>query len=279
MVKVAFSSDNHLDVNRVNIDQVLHAQAAFLNANHIDIYIHAGDLFNNWTKTKSYIQRLDNLILGHAYYIAGNHDMLNHVPYNEVENNQDPRYLHNRYLDLPGTNWRIVGNNGWYDYSFSEFTDKPDKVVRWKRVYWLDSSINQPISDQERMNLVLQQVNHQLTIAKEQNKRVIFVTHFAPRHELLAPKPVQVNTDRKNYFYQMINAMMGSNRLGTLLESFSNVEKVIYGHLHRCHNTITRNGVAYLHQAVGVRNKRSDEWQAPTFIDQWKRTIRVIDLK
>ncbi len=70
--------------------------------------------------------------------------------------------------------------------------------------YWLNSSIDQPISDQERMATVITQVKHQLNLARENNKSVIFLTHFAPRHELLAPKPKEVNTPRREYFYQMV---------------------------------------------------------------------------
>lgn len=77
----------------------------------------------------------------------------------------------------------------------------------------------------------------------------------------------------------MINAMMGSDQLGELLESYQNVQMVMYGHLHRQHPALTRHGVTYYHQAVGIKNKRINEWQAPTFIEQWQRTLRIFDLK
>jgi hypothetical protein len=79
-------------------------------------------------------------------------------------------------------------------------------------------------------------------------------------------------------FYQMINAMLGSNRLGQLLESYPNVKAVFYGHVHGVHPPLDRANLTYFNQAVGVHKKRHDEWQAATFADQWKRTIRVIEL-
>lgn len=189
-----------------------------------------------------------------------------------------PSYLHNQFVDLPNTNWRIIGNNGWYDYSFSAYYHHQREVQSWKNVYWLDSSIDQPISDQERMNMVITQVKYQLSLAKAANKHVIFLTHFAPRHELLAPRPQAVNTPRRERFYQMINAMMGSDLLGRLLEKSGIVRYAFYGHLHGIHPPLTRHGVTYFNQAVGVSNKRTNEWQTNNFFDQWATTIRVINL-
>lgn len=214
----------------------------------------------------------------HVYYIAGNHDLLQYASYDQIEHLSAPGYLHRHYVDLPGTNWRMIGNNGWYDYSFSTYRDDSIAVRQWKRVYWLDSEIEQPGDDQERMNNVLSQVTAQLAAAKDAGKRVLFLTHFAPRHELLAPRPAGVNTPRRERFYQMITAMMGSDRLGDLLESTGNVKYAFYGHLHGIHPPLEHNGVTYLNQAVGVRNKRINEWQQDDFTAQWQSSLRILDL-
>ena len=148
----------------------------------------------------------------------------------------------------------------------------------WKKVYWLDSSIDQPESDQARMERVLQQTRTLLDSAQRDHKQVLFLTHFVPCQCLLAPKPAGIKTARMERFYQMINAMLGSNRLGQLLESYPNVKAVFYGHVHGVHPPLTRANLTYFNQAVGVHKKRHDEWQAATFADQWKRTVRVIEL-
>lgn len=128
------------------------------------------------------------------------------------------------------------------------------------------------------MKNVLSKAKHHLKLAAKANKRVIFVTHFAPRHELLNPMPAAVNTDRKKYFYQMINAMMGSDRLGQLLEEVGIVKYAFYGHLHGIHPPLKRKKVTYLNQAVGVNNKRINEWQANDFFSQWATTLRLIEV-
>ncbi|MBB1062989.1 metallophosphoesterase [Limosilactobacillus fastidiosus] len=278
-MKIAISSDNHLDVNRINSQEAIHFQANWLSQNKIDYYLFAGDLFNDFSKTNHYFDQLQQLIPNiRVYYVAGNHDLLNNISFIEAEALHSPLYLHNRFIDIPNSNWRIIGNNGWYDYSFSNYHDRIKEVQRWKNVFWLDSSIEQPISDQERMQRVLNQVKHQLFLAKQDHKRVIFITHFAPQHELLSPKPQVVNTPRKEKIYQMVNAMMGSDRLGKVIEDSGIVKSTFYGHLHGVHPPLTRHNVTYFNQAVGVNNKRINEWQTDNFFEQWTSTIRIINL-
>lgn len=281
MVKrIAVSSDNHLDVNRIDPEIALTMQSEWLIKQGVNYYFYAGDLFNDFQKTRLYFQRLQERLKDHVavYYIAGNHEMLNNASYSSLEGLGDHGYLHNQHIDILGTDWRIIANNGWYDYSFSRFITEPAAVQRWKNVYWLDSSVDQPMSDVQRMQIVLHQVTTQLHAAQAAHKTVLFLTHFAPWHELLGPRPARISNPRQERFYQMIRAMMGSEALGDLLAAFSNVKVICYGHLHGQHHAQRRGQATYLHQAVGVKNKRLNEWEVPTFSDQWKRTLRIIDL-
>ncbi|WP_295746987.1 metallophosphoesterase [uncultured Limosilactobacillus sp.] len=279
-MKIAISSDNHLDVNQVDVNQALNFQGHWLLDHQVDSYLFAGDLFNDFQQTRAYFTRLQALLgqQTRVYYIAGNHDLLKHAPYALVEECSDPAYLHRRFVDLAGTDWRVIGNNGWYDYSFSSYANQPQRVAQWKRAYWLDSIIDQPLSDQQRMANVLQEVDKQLQAAKLAGKKVILLTHFAPAVEALGQPPANLISPRQRYFYQMFRAMTGSKRLGGLVERSGVVKKVFYGHLHGQHPTFSRHGVDYYHQAVGVRNKRINEWQTDNFFDQWQLTLKTIEL-
>ncbi len=203
--------------------------------------------------------------------------MVKGASFAEIEENDDPRYFHRRYLDL-GANWRVVGNNGWYNYDFSVYHDQPAEVAKWKRVYWLDSTIDQPISDQAREDLVLGQVASKLTAAKRVGKRVLFLTHFAPRHQALMVRPTKVKGPRMERSFQMIRALMGADQLGDLLEASGVVQTAYYGHLHGLHPTFTHGGVTYVNPAVGVNKKRMNEWQRPTFMEQWAWRTKIVDL-
>ena len=80
MMKIAVSSDNHLDVNRVPVDTALDLQADWLRRRSVDYYLFAGDLFNDYLKTRDYFARLQARVpQTKIYYILGNHDLLNHV--------------------------------------------------------------------------------------------------------------------------------------------------------------------------------------------------------
>ncbi len=58
MVKIAVSSDNHFDINKVDLTPTIQAQAAFLTDQSVDDYLIAGDLFNDFTKSAAYVKQL-----------------------------------------------------------------------------------------------------------------------------------------------------------------------------------------------------------------------------
>ena len=113
MVKIAVSSDNHFDINKVDLTPTIQAQAAFLTDQSVDDYLIAGDLFNDFTKSAAYVKQLsDQLPTTKVYFIAGNHDMIRGVSYDQLEHGKWPGYLNDQFVDIPETNYRIIGLNG-----------------------------------------------------------------------------------------------------------------------------------------------------------------------
>ena len=279
-MKIAISSDNHLDVNRQDPDEIVSLQANYLNEQNVEYYLFAGDMFNDFQKTKNYLEKLNTLITGKAYFIAGNHDMLKNITFTELENNNiSDFYLHNAYIDIPNTDWRIIGNNGWYDYSFSP-TLTEDEIKRWKNTYWIDAGIKQPMSDNEREQLVLQQSKQQFDLAKHAKKKVLFVTHFVPNSKALWAKPATLKSDKEIRIFEMVNALLGSQHLGKLIQDYPEIKYVFYGHVHGWHELFQIAGATYLNQAVGVKKKKRKyhEWQKATFMDQWKYRMNIINI-
>lgn len=190
MVRVAMTSDNHFDVNRVDSNEMLKYQAEYLVEHHAQYYLIAGDLFNDFENSIAYVERLQ-LELGNAVvvrWIAGNHDMLHGVTYEQLEGDHGSLYLHRGSEDVMPTNWRIIGNNGWYDYSLAEMTAEHPDFHQWKQAYWVDGIIKQPMTDPQRMDVVLAQLKQQLRQAQIDNKQVLVMTHFAPRKEYIQEK-------------------------------------------------------------------------------------------
>ncbi|KRM45229.1 hypothetical protein [Lentilactobacillus parafarraginis] len=58
MVNVAFSSDNHFDINKVPLTETIRQQADYLRRHQIQYYLIAGDLFNSFTKSADYVRLL-----------------------------------------------------------------------------------------------------------------------------------------------------------------------------------------------------------------------------
>nr|WP_318767610.1 metallophosphoesterase [Lactiplantibacillus carotarum] len=275
MVRLALSSDNHFDVNRVDAPAMMRAQATYLEQHGVQWYLIAGDLFNDFQRSQQFVVDLQALLgpQTQVRWIAGNHDMVHGVSFDELEKGDFAGYLHNDYVDIPGTDWRIIGNNGWYDYQFAAATPNTTTAdfEQWKHAFWIDRAIEQPLTDIERTDLVLNQVKAQLSLAQAENKRMVFMTHFVPRADY-----VRISDD--NRFWNMANAVMGTPRLGKLLEDFD-VEHVLFGHMHIHPQPQTFGATTYYDQAVGYGLKRINEWQATTFMGEWYQETRFLDLK
>ena len=146
MVKVAISVDNHFDVNHVDGFEMLKHQAAYLVEHGYQVYVNAGDTYNDFTKTLAYYQALQREVGDQVIvrFLAGNHDMVKGATYAEIQSDVDPLYLHEKVLPVPGTNAVIVGNNGWYDYSLAQLgkSKTSAEYAQWKRAFWIDSAID-----------------------------------------------------------------------------------------------------------------------------------------
>ena len=92
MTKIIVSSDNHLDVNKQDISQVLVQQATTLHQLQPDYYLIAGDLFNDFEKSLKYIHELQDALSTDTkvLFIAGNHDMGRNISFAELETPLDP---------------------------------------------------------------------------------------------------------------------------------------------------------------------------------------------
>ena len=274
-MKIAISSDNHLDSNHLDPDQVSWQQAAVLNQQEVDIYLFAGDLFNDFQRTLDYFRTLQARTRAKVLFIAGNHDMLQNISPPELETFTDPLYFHRQVLEIP--HWYLAGNNGWYDYSFSKLKDNPDQIRRWKKAFWPDGMVQQEESDYQREDRVLAQVKRALDQVGD--RKILLATHFVPQKALLWPRGPMVNTTRRKRMFEMVQAMLGSQRLGDLINTYPQVKYLVYGHVHGEHRPQRIGGTVYLNQAVGVKRPRNHEWQRDNFMDQWCYKLRILDLK
>lgn len=277
MIKIATTSDNHLDVNRVDVAAILKAQAEYLLAQNIDYYLIAGDMFNDFKKTQNFVEALSRAVHGRVsiYFIAGNHEMVQPLAYPALQQAITPAYLHQKYFDIPKTAYRIIGNNGWYDFSFANNLPKlktktTADFARWRNAYWIDGGIQGRELDQKLMQRVLTTVYDQFEQARKQNKKIIFMTHFVPQQAYIF-----YSLDR--HYWNMAVTLMGSQHLGNLIQAYQ-VKHVIFGHLHVRHLPKTIAGVTYHTAPVGYGLKRINEWSSSDFMTEWAKTLQIIQI-
>lgn len=271
-MRIAVSVDNHFDVNHVDGLAMIPRQAEFLVDHGYQVYVNAGDTYNDFTKTLKYYHALQKT-LGDATivrFLAGNHDLVKGISYAEAQSDLDPLYLHEKVLPLAGTNAVIIGNNGWYDYSLAPAElDKTDReFTQWKRAYWVDRNVPQPLSDKARMKRVL--ATTKAALAAHANQHIIYVTHFVPRREFMVYSPSHPH-------WQMATALMGSQQLGPLLEQCG-VHDVVFGHLHIRQPDQTFGATTYHHRPVGYGLKRLFEWQSHDWFTEWENTLVTLEV-
>lgn len=269
MRQVAIISDLHLDLNQIDVDQAITIQATYLRAHHYQDYLIAGDLFNDFTLTQQFIQALAAKLAPDCrmFFIAGNHDMAQHVTYAQLNTWQDPHYVHRRLITFPGTDYVLIGNNGCYDYSLMDYQPQVN-LAQWKKTFWFDQRLKQPQTDPERFQQELQITHQLLEQARQMDKKVLFMTHFVPRREFV-PYGLPARL-------QPMLGVLGSWHLGALLAAYQ-VQHVVFGHLHRKIQAVHIQQTDYHSRPLGYHRRRRNEWRFGTdFATEWQHTLGTI---
>ena len=120
----------------------------------------------------------------------------------------------------------LLGFNGWYDYGFSELRD-PQQIRSIKNIYWFDRIIERFSDDQTVDKAILSQLHTVLDDLEQKKYQIILATHFVPKEEFI------VHLNGKYQIWNKLNAFLGSQGLGELLDQYSNIQQVVFGHTHR----------------------------------------------
>lgn len=269
MRKIAVISDLHLDLNQINVEQAIAVQVAYLRRHHYQDYLIAGDLFNDFALTQQFVAALAAELAPdcRVFFIAGNHDMAQHVTYAQLNQLDNPHYVHRRLVVLPETDYVLIGNNGWYDYSFMDYQPQVN-MTQWKKTFWFDQRLQQPQTDPERFQQELLITHRLLEQARQMHKKVLFMTHFVPRREFI-PYGLPARL-------QPMLGVLGAWHLGALLAAY-NVPYVVFGHLHRKMQPVQIQTTRYYSCPLGYHRQRRNEWRFGTdFTTEWQQTLGTI---
>ena len=202
----------------------------------------AGDTANKIDQTLAVNQFFRSRGLPTTFNL-GNHEMGNIKGEQMIEHYPDSHFLNLRYLPL-NQQTVLLGFNGWYDYGFSELED-PQQIRSIKNIYWFDRIIERFSDDQTVDQAILEELRVVLDDLERKNYQVIMATHFVPKEEFI------VHLNGKYQIWNKLNAFLGSQALGKLLDQYPNVQQVVFGHTHRRFSDQEIHGTIYSCRPLG----------------------------
>lgn len=264
MGKVGFISDLHLDINKIMDEEAELTLKSVIKDEKLDILILAGDTYNNFERTQALTERLNEEEQVSVYFLAGNHDMARGTNETSIEETH-PNYLHKQSIDISDSDIRIIGHNGWYDYTWASEVSE-EQAWAFHQGLSFDRVVPQSVTDIERTNRALGEMETMFKQAELDKKQVVFVTHFVPVNDDL-----YVGEDKR---IQLVNAIMGSKRIGELIKRQDNMKEVVFGHQHINPPTRYYESVPYTNVAVGIKRRRK-EWSGIDLLDTIQKKMHI----
>ena len=241
MGKLAIISDLHVDINQLGAVELALLSALLRSEKVTHVHL-AGDTANDIARVQEVVARLSQPDLSVTYNF-GNHELPSVASPAAMEDYPDPQFLNQRALRL-NENLVLVGVNGWYDYSFSQEAD-PLKNATAKNRYWYDRLIEREATDGEIMAQILTRLKSLLDDLAVTGKHVILATHFVPRREFI------IHHHGRFARWNQVNAFLGSDAMGALLDTYENIAHVVFGHTHRSFEPRQFAGTTYQARPFG----------------------------
>jgi putative phosphoesterase len=228
-LKIGILSDIHVDIDHPSPDGVVKGLVAAIRENAVGMMIIAGDIANDYELTLRVLDQLEQDSGVGCLFVPGNHDIWN-VKYPEKSAwdiyealRKFSGNLCNGPIDL-GHNWAVIGDIGWYDYSFGsrEYTIEEFDRMSINGRLWQDKvKAKWDRSTIEMHHYFYSKLEKQLQAHRDKN--IILVTHVLPLVDFTVRPP--------NRMWNYLNAFLGSEQYGRLALSYA-VAYSICGHVH-----------------------------------------------
>lgn len=231
-MKIAVLSDIHIDYNKKY--EVTRNLIEFLGENDCSSIIIAGDISSDYKETEKFLDKMSEESIS-TYFVLGNHDYWNkEISFFEtirhfIEYTKDNRFT--KYLDVrffKAGESVIVGNSGWYDYSFrpAYVSIKEADKMRHAGGTWPDKRFIDygGFSNIKIANILLKDLKLQMTVPIQQNKNIISVTHIVPDSRFAT----FVGDDSYDY----CTSFFGNTSIGEYYKETPEIKTIIFGHTH-----------------------------------------------
>lgn len=225
-MKIAFSSDFHIDINKENI---INEIKKHLKQENVDIFCFAGDMSTDINLTIHTLKEIENELKIKVLSVTGNHEMWD----DSFKSSFDIiNYFNTKASNISVMNkpfefkdWVILGNMGWYDFTTAKpyFYEKQLNKMNYKGNHWEDKKYCNwnHLNVKEVAKHFENELEKQLQYYK--NKNIILITHIVPFIECIKTHA----TKEMNYF----NAFIGNIHIGELAQKY-NVKISHFGHTH-----------------------------------------------
>ncbi|MBO1221095.1 metallophosphoesterase [Staphylococcus nepalensis] len=270
-MQIGVISDLHVD--RHNLLTPKDYQAALvriIQKRQIELLLIAGDVSNHYQRTKQFIENIEINAQIKVLFIPGNHDFWSAetgITSSEILDTYIK--MDNCLIDQPyvvNDEWAIVGNTGWYDYTYANSKFSLERLARRKYygATWQDKvKIDWPMEDRKLSAIAAKQTIKD--IEKVKHKKIILMTHIVTHPKFAVPMPHRI--------FDYFNAFIGTSDFNSIYTSYD-IKYSIMGHVH-FRNTFEENGVTYICPCLGYQR----EWRTSDIeqeIDQAMHQI-VID--
>jgi len=270
-MKIAIVSDIHLDINSKYVGKdLMPIFICCLKKQEADVIVIAGDLCDNAKDSIAALNRIEGELGKKVLFIPGNHDVWDKQGgqsawdrYRQFEKHSSS--LLNQPYEITDTHV-IIGEMGWYDYSFAKKGVPLENILAhiqdWGDHKWSDWNME----DADLTTKMLHNVEKQ--VKRYQHKKIILVHHFVPYKDFLTNSTQYMDWD-------VYNAFMGSASVGKMIDSYENIEYVIFGHTHDRYGIIENyHNKTIICNPLGYIAERSEV----LFEEEVMNSITVIEL-
>ena len=228
-MKIGILSDIHVDIDHQTPHGVLEGIVVAIRENGVDIMVIAGDVANDYELTLRALETIEDASGVRCLFVPGNHDIWNekHPDMTAWDIYEALKKFSGNLCNGPhelGNDWIVIGDMGWYDYSFGsrEYSTAEFDRMKINGRLWQDKiKANWRRSTIEMHQFFHDKLKQQLR--DHQNENIILVTHVLPLMDFTVQPP-----DR---MWNYLNAFLGSQQYGQLALDFSAAYSIC-GHVH-----------------------------------------------
>lgn len=269
-MKLGILSDLHIDLNDRGKRRIIPGLCELLQQERVRMLLLAGDLANNYQITLQSLYEIEQQSGVPCLFVPGNHDIWN-LKYRD----RTTWDIYQALQAFPGNlargpyhlskEWVVIGDIGWYDYSFGHprFTVEEFDRMEFNEMLWQDklfASWDRPAI--EVSNYFYGKLRHQLE--ENRKKKIICMTHIVPHEQFIVHSPHEM----WGYF----NGFLGSKAYGELLTQYP-VHYAVFGHVHYRKRRVI-DGITYICNSLGYTR----EWYHDDPVQELRRAFTTIEI-